>query len=449
MSISETHPYYNKTLHQWEKIRNSFDGSDAIKGQGVKYLPILSGQGTPEYNAYKMRAVYFNAVERTVQGLVGAVMRIEPLITVPKVMNNWLDNITNTGVTLNNFISYMLSEQLLTNRQGILIDHGNDRPYLVGYSTEQMTNWLDDTIVLKETYTTYDQNDKYKITYRTQYRELTIIDGNYTVVIWRERGNAGTEWVIVDIIVPLSMGKPLQEIPFFGLSNDGFNMTSSVSSLLALSDMSLSLYRTSADLEHGRHFTALPTPWIIGNDAKGEEGEDTVFGIGSGTVWNISNEKASVGYLEFTGQGLTALENAVKEKKEMMASLGSQLLQSQKAGVEAADSIRLRQNAEASTLVSVVKIVEKGIERALQTMADWAHISGEIKVELNTDFVDMKMAPAELSALMSAWQAGAISHDTLLYNMKKGELLDSEVDIETEKALATLQAGQVEQDAIG
>jgi hypothetical protein len=209
--------------------------------------------------------------------------------------------------------------------------------------------------------------------------------------------------------------------------------------LLPLADTGLSLYRTSADLEHGRHFTALPTAWVTGI-----EKADKVF-IGSGVVWQLP-ENSKVGFLEFNGQGLQSLEKAVIEKKELLASLGSQLLQSKKTGVETADAVRLRQNAEASTLVTTVKIVEQGITQLLQSMAAWGNVTGDITVKMNTDFVDSRLSASDLTALVSTWQSGGISHDTLLYNLKRGEILEPGTDIEAERNKIEIQAGESEQE---
>jgi hypothetical protein len=363
--------------------------------------------------------MYYNGIERTVRGLVGAVMRIDPIIEVPDKIN--LKDITGTGVSINDFISYMLSEQLLMGRQGVLVDY-SDRAYLTGYKTEQITNWFDGVIVLEESYRKTDSADPYKSDYKTQYRELTEVDG-YAVNIWRDDKG----WKVIDSKNPNRRGDRLSSIPFIAISEDGFNLDPKIPPMLALADTGLSMYRTSADLEHGRHFTALPTPYVTGIDA------DSELSIGSGTAWILPDSSSRAGYLEFSGQGLQALEKAMDEKRSMMASLGAQLLQSQKAGVESADSVRLRQNAEASTLVSTVKIVERGIQNALQLMADWEGLSGEVSVKLNTDFVDTKLNPQEITVLMGAYQSGSISHDTFLFNMQKGEILPVGVSIDDEK----------------
>ena len=430
MGIDSTHPLYDDSKEKWTRVRDSYLGSDAIKSKGEIYLPKLSSQEKGEYDAYVMRSMYVNAIKNTVQGLVGAVMRINPVINAPDRIMELAQDITGTGVSLNDFISNMLSEQLLMGRQGVMIDRTTERAYLSGYTTEQMTNWMEDVIVLKETYLQQDLNDNYSQSYEVQYRELLIDeDGNFLVRLWKD--NEG--WSISQEIYPTKVGQPLDMIPFVAISGNELNMNPTQPPLMSLVDTNLSMYRTSADLEHGRHFTALPTPYVTGIDG------DSELRIGSGSAWILPDSSSKAGYLEFTGQGLQALEKAVEEKRSIMAGLGASLLQTQKNGVESAESLRLRQNSEASVLVGAVLSVQEGISKALSIMAEWEGVSGDIEVVLNTDFVDTKILPEELTALMGAWQSGAISHETFLHNMKKGEILPVEVTVEDEKDRIDLQ----------
>ncbi len=430
MGIDSTHPLYDDSKEKWTRVRDSYLGSDAIKSKGEIYLPKLSSQEKGEYDAYVMRSMYVNAIKNTVQGLVGAVMRINPVINAPDRIMELAQDITGTGVSLNDFISNMLSEQLLMGRQGVMIDRTTERAYLSGYTTEQMTNWMEDVIVLKETYLQQDLNDNYSQSYEVQFRELLIDEnGAFLVRLWKD--NEG--WSISQEIYPTKVGQALDMIPFVAISGNELNMNPTQPPLMSLVDTNLSMYRTSADLEHGRHFTALPTPYVTGIDG------DSELRIGSGSAWILPDSSSKAGYLEFTGQGLQALEKAVEEKRSIMAGLGASLLQTQKNGVESAESLRLRQNSEASVLVGAVLSVQEGIAKALSIMAEWEGVSGDIEVELNTDFVDTKILPEELTALMGAWQSGAISHETFLHNMKKGEILPVEVTVEDEKDRIDLQ----------
>jgi len=430
MGIESKHPLYQDTENKWTRVRDSFLGSDAVKVKGEVYLPKLSSQDKDQYASYVMRAMYVNAIKNTVQGLVGAVMRIDPIINAPDRILELADDITGTGVTLNDFISNMLSEQLLMGRQGVLIDRTTERAYLSGYTTEQMTNWMDGVIVLKESYVSHDINDPYDMDYEVQYRELMIDeDGKYLVRIWREYEG----WSIWNEIYPTKVGQALDSIPFVALSGNELNLNPTQPPLMSLVDTNLSMYRTSADLEHGRHFTALPTPYVTGIDG------DSELRIGSGTAWILPDSSSKAGYLEFTGQGLQALEKAIDEKRGIMASLGASLLQTQKSGVESADAVRLRQNSEASVLVGAVLSVQEGIAKALSIMAEWEGVSGDIEVSLNTDFTDTKINAQDLTALMGAWQSGGISHETFLHNMKKGEVIPDDVSVEDEKSRIDMQ----------
>lgn len=430
MGIESKHPLYIETENKWTRVRDSFLGSDKVKSQGEVYLPKLSSQDKDQYASYVMRAMYVNAIKNTVQGLVGAVMRINPVINAPDRILELSQDITGTGVSLNDFISNMLSEQLLMGRQGILIDRTEDRAYLSGYTTEQITNWMDDTVVLKETYVAHDLNDYYSMTYEVQYRELMIDeDGKYLVRIWREVQG----WDVWNEIYPTKVGQSLDTIPFVALSGNELNLNPTQPPLMSLVDTNLSMYRTSADLEHGRHFTALPTPYVTGIDG------DSELKIGSGSAWILPDSSSKAGYLEFTGQGLQALEKAVDEKRNIMAGLGASLLQTQKSGVESAEAVRLRQNSEASVLVGAVLSVQEGIAKALSIMAEWEGVSGDIEVSLNTDFSDSKISAENLTALMGAWQSGAISHETFLHNMKKGEVIPDDVSVEDEKSRIDMQ----------
>jgi Asp-tRNA(Asn)/Glu-tRNA(Gln) amidotransferase A subunit family amidase len=49
--------------------------------------------------------------------------------------------------------------------------------------------------------------------------------------------------------------------------------------------------------------------------------------------------------------------------------------------------------------------------------------SGEVLIQLNTDFSTKGMDSQELQAVVAAWQSGAISRDTMFELFRKGEIL--------------------------
>jgi hypothetical protein len=61
--------------------------------------------------------------------------------------------------------------------------------------------------------------------------------------------------------------------------------------------------------------------------------------------------------------------------------------------------------------------------------------SGEVLIQLNTDFSTKGMDSLELQAVVAAWQSGAISRDTMFELFRKGEILPDGRTNEDEAAL--------------
>jgi len=107
---------------------------------------------------------------------------------------------------------------------GILVDYDDTakRAYLVAYTAENITNWGDDFIVLKESAFVPDGADRFELKEIEQYRELLVEDKVYKVRIWRKKegvvAGAAEEWQIAEELTPTKLGVSLTEIPFFWLS---------------------------------------------------------------------------------------------------------------------------------------------------------------------------------------------------------------------------------------
>lgn len=450
MPVNTLHPDYSAHLRQWQRCRDAVDGSDAIKGRGETYLPRLSGQTDAEYEAYKMRALWYGAAARTIQGLAGSVMRKAPTVAVPSVLDAHLTDVTLTGISFAAFAKTTLEEVLKTGRYGVLVDmpaaeHETQRPYYAAYTGESIVNWETTVkhgvpeltmVVLCESVIEPDSDDLYVRVAVEQYRVLRLAEGLYEVETYR-KDRTMRDWVSSGIVLPTFRGQRLTYIPFCFFGPTTITPEIEKPPILDLVDVNLSHYRSSADLEHGRHFCGLPTPWVAGFP------ETTVLKIGSSQAWVSSDPNASAGMLEFTGQGLGALETALATKEKLMAVLGARLLEESKAAVEAADTLTIRYSGEQSVLRSVAGSVSVGLSKLLEWAAVWSGVSPEeakkATAKLNTDFMDAQMTFAEVEALVRTWQAGAISYETMYYNMERGEVTRPGIDVDDERQLIDMQ----------
>ncbi len=448
------HQTVDKWRAIWKKCRDVLAGEEAIKDAGTEYLPKMSRMTDFEYESYKQRALFYGASQRTMQGLIGSILRKPPVIyastdeLVTKV-TDLVKNITQTGVDLHGFTRDLVAEILSVGRVGVLVDAPpanakllTQRPYARMYTAEEIINWrmhfvagvpVLDQVVLLEVINTPGP-DGFGIDQVVQYRELTLNeDGSYVQRVWvidppkTEKDDATIR--MLDEVIPTYRGKPMGKLPFFFCSASHNRPDVERPPLLDLFNVNISHYRSSADLEHGRHYTALPTPVVSGVD-NDEDGATPSLEIGSSTAWLLPTG-AQAKMLEFNGQGLKHLENALSEKATLMTHLGARMLEPDKRSAETAEALRLRQAGDFASMNTISDAVGAMLTDVVRLMAWWYEINKELDddtlfVQLNKDYFESRLTPAMLTALVTSWQAGAMGFRDLYFNLVRGETIDPE-----------------------
>ena len=443
MPIDTVHEEYAAMADRWARCRDTAEGLDGVRRKKGQYLPMLSEQSDPEYRAYLLRADYYPAMGRSIQGHSGSVWRKDPKVVVPEAAEEWLDDITLTGVDLSGLMLEAYRELLAVGRYGIYVEmppKGEDgqtkgRPFIVLVPAENIISWRTESrngrrvlnrVILKEIKEEEDPEDPFVLKRIDQYRVLQMDDMSYTQAVYRKADGSEDFTLFEGPTSPDKRGKEFDFIPFwFG---NATNITPGVEKppLMEVADLTLSMFRNSADLENGFHFVGSPTPWVAGFP------QSTVLKIGSNQAWVTDKSDAKAGMLEFTGQGLNGLSEHIMTKKRDCAQFGSKLLEEQKKGSETAETVRLRHAGETASLISMVETVDKTFTEALNFALMWAGISGEAIVSLNRDLLAVKAKPEELTALTAAVQSGLMSYETYYYNLEQLEVTRPDVDADDE-----------------
>jgi len=474
MPIDNQHALYAQFYDQWYKCRLIAEGEDTVKAADnydeseQVFLPIPEGMTRNEYNSYKKRATFYNATGRTIEVLKGLIFRKEPRKEVPESVNDFLGSVTATGESIDSFARQIIDEMLTTTRGAVLVDFpqtdimdesGNviqrtlaqaeslkEQPYFSFYNAESIINWKTtirnnesvlEWVILREYQDIQEPDDEYKYNEVEVFRKLYIDGmGHYFQEVWGK--NEAGEFVIIEgPIMPLMNGKPLDYIPFIYFN--GLNMNISEihkPMLLDLVNVNISHYRTSADLEHALHFTALPTAVITGirNDKK----ENQTFFIGSAAAWLLPKD-ANAFFLEFQGHGIEPSREVISDKEQQMSKLGARLLAVDKKAVEAAQTAEINRAGESASLADRAILVSMVITEALKIALEWMGVKDAISYLLNTDFMPLAISPETLNSLMKSWQAGGMSFETLYFNMQRGELTRPGISAEDEKTLIDME----------
>ena len=447
MAVADRHKEYTEHEFEWARIRDAVAGEDAVKKAETNHLPKPSGQNEYEYSQYLMRAMFYGASGRTVQGLLGAIFRKPPMIDLPAAMQEASENITLTGVDLETFAKTVCEEVITMGRYGVLVDRAVDnefnQAYFRGYTVEAIINYrtrnvggvmmLDQVILQEEE--EMPAEDNFGSESRIVYRVLMLDDdGLYKVCIYTEMQSSAGErgFALIEEYEPKNRGERMDYIPFQFISHVGLTPQYQKSPILDLVNVYMSHYRTTADLEQANYLTSQTTPYIT--NMRADLMDD--YRIGSGSLWLLP-EGSQVGMLEYQGAGLTSLETSLSRKEQMMALLGARMLEDSRRIGETAETVRLRGSGESSILASISGTVSAALTQCLIWLAEWENISGEPVLQLNRDFLDSRLSAQELTALVSAWQQGAMPLDDLLYNLQRGEMLRPDYTIEEFSELLT------------
>jgi hypothetical protein len=447
MPVNTTHPDYELYAPSWSRARDVLAGEDAVKAAGERYLRRIQDHDLLDYDAYRGRATFYNATARTASGYIGMIFRRAPFVKLPDApaMKEFTNDADLLGTTLYGYAKQIVTEVVQVGRAGTLIDWEptEGRPYASTYRAEDIVNWRVDRvlgrsvptlIVLAEQVNAFGK-DEFTPQLMEQRRVLRLspagMEYRFDVEIWREIPRPGLkpEWVLVERHTPLRHGLPLRQIPFVfhgthhsrpaverphsTMSSPSTSITTGSMPITSTASISPPCQphgsRASTWLNNSR--SALPSPGPA------------------------ADTSARAGYLEYQGHGLQSFERALERDERLMALLGSRLLEGQKRVAETAEALSIRQAGEESILANIATTVSEGLTQVLR----WAHWwsaenasttpppddigDDQIVFELNTDFGITGMTARELAAVVSAWQAGAFSRDTMLELFRKGEIL--------------------------
>ena len=171
-----------------------------------------------------------------------------------------------------------------------------------------------------------------------------------------------------------------------------------------------------------------------------EANDPSNLSVGADVRWFSSNPNAKFGILEFSGNSATAMERAMLEKTQMMATIGGQLVQRHRKQVETAETARLRSASENSVLDTIVSTVEIGLNQLLQMSAEWMSQTGDVKLSLNRDYLDDRWSPEELKAVNEADVMGLISKETAFHMRQKMEVYPENLSFDDEAQLLSNRA---------
>ncbi|EAQ10948.1 uncharacterized protein DUF4055 [Maritimibacter alkaliphilus HTCC2654] len=442
--MSNRRTRWDRLQHQYRTIRDCLEGSDAVKDQGQLYVPKPSAMQSQDYQAYLQRGHFTGAPQMTLRALTGLALRKDPVIKLPSRLEPWRLAAGHDNAPLSILIEKITREVLCMGRHGILLDFPIDGttsltlPHITTFRAEDIedfsTAYVNGKKVLTKVILGADEDyDGRDVKY-----ELTLETGVYQFQrFYRDEDKTRVDFG--ETVIPMVNGRSLDYIPFWMVSHEGLQPDDVTPPFYALCQAALAHLATSCDKRHALHQTAAPTPYIIGSIAS----DKVPTAIGAGALWSLP-EGAECGLLEFTGAGIAAMKEEMKELENEMVSAGARMLSTTINRNETHETASQRTRSELSLLHGAVVNVEAALNQIVRTAAEWVGANqDEAQISLSRDFIEASMDPRMIEAQMKLYLGGMISRATLHENLQRGEVMRADVTWEDEKDRIEEDGGDV------
>jgi|ERR1051326_2305074 hypothetical protein len=450
--------------------------SDAVLLKAQQYLPMpnptdQSLANKDRYRQYLTRAVWYNVTARTLEGMVGQVFLIPPVIKVPSQLDSMLQDCDGEGLTFVQsskravdyvsahgraalFIDYPPTEAPVTQAQ---INTGEIKPMIKCIAPWNVINWrtkvvngkkILNMVVIREVKDSYDE-DGFSVTQAESFRVLTLDDttGNYTVQVFEAADLANGKQSKVKFepgqaIVPKdSAGQPFKEIPFTFIGAKNNDSAVDKPPIYDLASLNLAHYRNSADYEESSHMVGQPTPWASGLDenwVKNVLKDNIPLGSRAGIPLPTG---ATVGLLQASPNQMP--QQAMKDKEDEMVALGAKLVTQRRIQRTATEAV-VDASSEGSVLTNVADNVSEAYTFAFKMACKFVGADpSSIKVQLNTQFELNRMTPDEISKMVAIWQQGAMPFTEMRETLRKSGVANLPDDEARKQIEADRKAGLI------
>jgi len=440
--ITFVRPEHRAAMPLWKMIRDVCRGADAVKSAGHEYLPRLdptdrSARNRRRNEDYLDRAVFYPITGNTKIGMLGMAFRKVPTINAPDKLSSLLNNADGAGTSIYQQSQVVLENILEAGREGLFADYSaaDKRPIIVGYRAEDIINWRTQTIkgrtslvlvVLREV---TEEPDGFGFKVRVQYRELTLENGIFVCRVWkRTRPDETGPYAVAEETTPraFASASPWDEIPFAFIGAQNNDPTLDEPPLAALAEINLGHYRNSADYEDSVWFCGQVQPWMSGLTTEWRDHlEKSGVKVGSRNPLMLPKDGA-FGYAQ--AQPNMLAKEAMDSKRDYMVALGARLIE-QNSAVKTATQASSEQSAATSLLSICVANVSEAYTRALNWCARYAgDASGGWSYTLSQEFISRVADSGMVSAIVSAWQSGAMRDDDLVRVFQKLDIIDPAAD---------------------
>ena len=425
----------------WTLASALLGGTRSMRSAGKTYLPQWPNEDQDSYKTRLATSVLFPAFSRTVGTLIGKPFS-KPLTVgedVPPKIVEWMQDIDLEGRNLDAFAAEVMECALGYGLGGILVDYPvkpddvktqadeqaiNLRPYFVHIKPSQLLGWIaareHGKWVFKQLRFTEMVQEPDGMFGTLDVKQIRVLEPGKWAIYRQSKENA-EKWVVHQEGVTT-----LNVVPFVPVYGERKGFMCGKSPLLEVAHMNVEHWQSASDQRTILHVARVPILTIIGID-------DDKFALTLGASAAVKLPlNGDMKYVEHSGAAITAGQADLDKLEERMRQAGAELLVI-KPGVVTATQVATENAVGMCALQRISAGLEDALDLALQYMATWVGLDDGGHVSLFSDYASSHLSDASAQLIVTAQQAGLISKETTIHELKRRGTLGAEVDAETER----------------
>lgn len=430
MGINEPSEFYSENVGRWTTNRDVIAGSNAVRKKTITYLPLAFPDQdlVTQYPAYQKAVSFYPAANRTCDGILGLMMRRDPVAELPDALKDIKAVITSHGDSLETLTRRVCKEVLTTNYCGLVADYstvsasskgaakdGAERAFLNFYPAESILECTPGPVGKRQLPIRVRLLENGGQTVRL----MELVDGLVEVKVYhRNDGKWPDESSPNEVHLPKARGQRLTEIPFdlMTVADDYYPYEAPLDNVVALN---LDHYIAQSMLTKQILFNLSPMIFV-----SGIEKSETVIKWVPGRIYSLENAESKVFQVSTPSDSSLANEKMIAALEDKIAVCANRILARQKAVAEAAETEAVRQGAENSVLAMTANAISERFERSLKRAANYTDEDVEIAFQINTDYLPVNISSQEITAMLGLYEAKLMSRESAFYKLREGGMFD-------------------------
>jgi hypothetical protein len=417
-------------------------GTREMRKKGEAFLPREPDESDALYKRRLARSKLFNGFRKTVRDMTGKVFA-KPIALgddMPEVVQGWCENIDLAGRNLQVFARDVFADGLVAGVSYIHVDmppaipnatladerRMGMRPYFVHVPAEHLLGWKSETIGGVETLTQarimecvsepdgeWHEKDVHQV--------RVLLPGAWQ--IWRQMGEKN-EWMLYAEGTTSLNAIPL--VPFYACRTGFMTGEPPLEDLAFVNEQH---WQSESDQRNILHVARVPILFMAGIP----EADVPNLKVSANALTTAQAENARLEYVEHSGRAISSGREDLKDLEFQMSQHGMELILPT-PGTQTATGKAIDSAAMHAPLAAMALNLQDALEEAFAYAGEYAGLGddGAGSVTVNTDFgVSMRDA-ADLTALVQMRNAGDITRERLLMEMKRRGVLADDLDIEAE-----------------